>query len=198
MTEGVNGPGRRFTVWVQGCARDCPGCFNPQLRSFEARRLVAPEALAGEALAALPWEGVSLSGGEPFAQAGALAAFLGALGGRLGRRVPALAFTGYTAAELHAGPGEWKELLAHLDLLVDGPYRRGSGPARPLRASANQALVPLTPAGEALARAAEAADPSSFQVVIDEAGEVILTGFPPPAAAERLRRPAACGGGRGV
>ncbi|PSN14309.1 hypothetical protein C7271_21790, partial [filamentous cyanobacterium CCP5] len=24
----VNGPGQRAVVWVQGCLRACPGCFN--------------------------------------------------------------------------------------------------------------------------------------------------------------------------
>ncbi len=187
VTEGVNGPGRRFTVWVQGCPLSCPGCFNPDLQPFVPRRLAAPEDLAREAEEALPWEGVTLSGGEPFAQAAPLAEFLRALGVRLGRRVPALAFSGHPWSDLRAGPKEWQDLLGCLDLLVDGPYRRGSGPALPLRASANQTLVPLTAAGEALAREAEASDPSAFQVVIDEGGEVILTGFPPPSVVCRLR-----------
>ena len=26
----VNGPGCLAVVWVQGCLRECPGCFNPQ------------------------------------------------------------------------------------------------------------------------------------------------------------------------
>ena len=24
----VNGPGYRLGIWVQGCRRNCPGCFN--------------------------------------------------------------------------------------------------------------------------------------------------------------------------
>ncbi len=187
MTEGVNGPGRRFTVWVQGCPLSCPGCFNPDLQPFLPRRLVAPEDLAREAEEALPWEGVTLSGGEPFAQAAALARFLRVLRGRLGRRLSVLAFSGHPWAELRAGPEEWQDLLGCLDLLVDGPYHAASGPALPLRASANQTLVPLSAAGRILAREVEASDPSAFQVVIDEAGELILTGFPPPAVVARLR-----------
>jgi len=193
VTEGVNGPGRRFTVWVQGCPLSCPGCFNPDLQPFLPRRLVAPEDLAREAEEALPWEGVTLSGGEPFAQAAALAQFLRALGARLGRRVPSLAFTGHSWAELGAGPEAWQDLLGCLDLLVDGPYRRDLAGALPLRASANQTLVPLSAVGEALAREVEASDPGAFQVVIGGEGEVIVTGFPPPAVIERLRDPPARG-----
>ncbi len=199
MTEGVNGPGRRFTVWVQGCPLSCPGCFNPDLQPFVPRRLMAPEDLAREAEDALPWEGVTLSGGEPFAQAAALARFLRVLRDRQGHRVPALAFSGHPWSELRAGPDDWQDLLGCLDLLVDGPYHRDAGPALPLRASANQTLVPLSAAGRILAREVEASDPSAFQVVIDEGGEVILTGFPPPSVVARLRARTAAGrsGGAG-
>jgi len=196
VTEGVNGPGRRFTVWVQGCPLSCPGCFNPDLQPFVPRRPVAPDDLAREAEEVLPWEGVTLSGGEPFAQAAALARFLRVLRTRVGRRLPVLAFSGHPWPELRAGPEEWQDLLGLLDLLVDGPYHRDSGPGPPLRASANQTLVPLSAAGQILAREVEAADPSAFQVVIDEEGEVILTGFPPPSVVARLRaRPAGRRGG---
>jgi anaerobic ribonucleoside-triphosphate reductase activating protein len=34
----VNGPGCRAVVWVQGCLRECPGCFNQASWSFEQNR----------------------------------------------------------------------------------------------------------------------------------------------------------------
>jgi anaerobic ribonucleoside-triphosphate reductase activating protein len=37
----VNGPGRRAVVWVQGCLRECPGCFNPDSWSFEMNQLIS-------------------------------------------------------------------------------------------------------------------------------------------------------------
>ncbi len=188
VTEEINGPGRRFTVWVQGCPGTCSGCFNPGLRPFEPRRHVAPADLAAEAAAAGPLDGVSLSGGEPFAQATPLAAFLDALRARLdGAALTALAFTGYDHPALTAGPAPWQELLARLDLLVAGPYLAAEAAALPLRSSANQRLVALTPAGEELKRRAEARGPGGFQVLVDARGEVLLTGFPPPGVAEKLR-----------
>ena len=36
----VNGPGVRAVVWVQGCGRRCPGCFNPEFLPFEGGRAV--------------------------------------------------------------------------------------------------------------------------------------------------------------
>ncbi|NTU59832.1 MAG: radical SAM protein [Deltaproteobacteria bacterium] len=188
VTEGANGPGRRFTVWVQGCARGCNGCFNPDLQPRAPRRRVSPEALAAELRRCGPVEGVSLSGGEPFDQAGGLADFLGLLraGGPLDD-FTALAFTGYCVEELREGDPDRRRLLGHLDLLVDGPYVEQASTVLPLRGSTNQRLVPLTPAGEDLVRRIEAEPPAACAAVIAEDGGVILTGFPPASAVRALR-----------
>ncbi len=184
----VNGPGLRFTVWAQGCALGCPGCFNPGLQPFEPRRLVYPEALAREGAATPGVEGVSLTGGEPFAQAAGFADFLAAILPLLpsaARNV--VAFTGYPLEELREGAEDARRLLSLVDLLVDGPYRAGEGAALAGRGSANQRLLALTPAGETLRQRMEAAG-AIFGVVVGSGGETILSGFPPPGVAERLAR----------
>jgi anaerobic ribonucleoside-triphosphate reductase activating protein len=122
----AEGPGRRWAMWVQGCPLRCPGCCNPELLPERARdgsdRLVAVAELADEALATRGIEGVSLLGGEPFAQAGPLA--------ELARRVRAgglgiMVYSGFTLAELRArGDAATDALLAATDLLVDGRYDR--------------------------------------------------------------------------
>lgn len=70
----VNGPGCRAVVWVQGCARECPGCFNPDSWPFEINQLIAVDTLAKNILSNPRNTGVTFSGGEPFWQAPALAA----------------------------------------------------------------------------------------------------------------------------
>ena len=35
----VDGPGYRFTVFVQGCPHNCPGCHNPQTHDFSGGHL---------------------------------------------------------------------------------------------------------------------------------------------------------------
>jgi anaerobic ribonucleoside-triphosphate reductase activating protein len=117
----VNGPGRRAVVWVQGCLRECRGCFNPSSWSFETNQLISVNALAQQILSNPKNEGVTFSGGEPFLQATALAV--------LAQQVKAvglnvMSFTGFTLAQLQASsaPAGAQALLNALDLLVDGPF----------------------------------------------------------------------------
>jgi anaerobic ribonucleoside-triphosphate reductase activating protein len=119
----AEGPGHRFAVWVQGCPLRCAGCCNPEMFADEGGSLVAAAELASRAIATEGIEGISLLGGEPFAQAAGCA--------QLAQRVrqaglSVMVFTGYTRAELEArgdAPGV-RELLAACDLLVDGRFER--------------------------------------------------------------------------
>ncbi len=117
----VNGPGKRAVVWVQGCLRECPGCFNPASWPFEPNQIVSVDEVVERILADPENEGVTFSGGEPFWQAPALAA--------VARRVKAaglntMSFSGFTLGELQAltAPTGSQDLLAQLDILVDGPF----------------------------------------------------------------------------
>ncbi len=137
----ANGPGLRSVLWVQGCPLRCPGCFNPGFLPFDGGQTVAVAEVADWMLAEPDTEGVSFSGGEPFAQAAPLA--------DLAERVQAvgkgvLIFTGFTAQALAActDPAT-RRLLAAADLPVAGPYLRDRPLRHALLASANQELVLL-------------------------------------------------------
>ena len=117
----VNGPGCRAVVWVQGCKRECPGCFNPSSWSFEINQLILVDDLADKILSNPRNQGVTFSGGEPFWQAPALV--------QLAKKLKAaglnvMSFSGFTLGELqsqNAPPGAL-ELLEQLDILIDGPF----------------------------------------------------------------------------
>lgn len=117
----VNGPGSRAVIWVQGCMRECAGCFNPASWSFEINQLVSVDTLVQRILSNPHNEGVTFSGGEPFWQAPALA--------NLARQVKAaglnvMSFTGFTLEQLQSeyAPAGAQDLLNQLDILIDGPY----------------------------------------------------------------------------
>ena len=117
----VNGPGCRAVVWVQGCWRECPDCFNPSSWSFAVNQLVSVEELAERILSEPVNQGVTFSGGEPFLQAPALAALAKQIK-TAGLNV--MSFTGYTLSELRSpnAPKGAEDLLDQLDILINGPY----------------------------------------------------------------------------
>lgn len=118
----AEGPGRRWALWLQGCPIRCPGCCNPEMFDERAGAAWSIEDLAArlEAAAGRGVEGISLLGGEPFAQAAGAAALARAA---KARGLTVMVFSGYTLAEL-AQRAEAGPLLALTDLLVDGPYDR--------------------------------------------------------------------------
>ncbi len=119
----VDGPGMRYAVFVQGCPHRCEGCHNPATWNAEGGREMAADEVVSRIRARREWlDGVTLSGGEPFRQAPALAPLARACRA-LGLHV--LCYTGYTWEELSdpaAAPAGARELLAELDLLVDGRF----------------------------------------------------------------------------
>ncbi|NVB40368.1 radical SAM protein [Pseudenhygromyxa sp. WMMC2535] len=129
----AEGPGRRYAVWVQGCPMRCPGCCNPELLPFRGGaettagdlldRILAARARSAQAGA--PLEGLSLLGGEPFAQAEGLAPVAEAA---RAAGLSVMIYSGFTLEELRAqiaaGTPGVARLLAATDLLCDGRYER--------------------------------------------------------------------------
>jgi anaerobic ribonucleoside-triphosphate reductase activating protein len=170
----VNGPGRRSVIWVQGCIFDCPGCFNQAARPFTRNWLVTEREL----LAHLPAdiEGLTISGGEPFCQAQALIGLCRAV---KAHGLSVMLYSGYTLAELEAAPAPAiQELLGQLDILVDGPYRHDIPAVNPWAGSGNQQVHYLSPRYREAGRQDSGPGTVSYaEIIIDETGQVIQTGF---------------------
>lgn len=116
----VDGPGFRYTLFVQGCPHGCPGCHNPQTHDFEGGFPFTAEAALAQIAENPLLAGVTLSGGEPFEQARALCAVAE---GVQAMRKNVMAYTGYTFEALLARNDHWTNRLLELtDVLVDGPY----------------------------------------------------------------------------
>ncbi len=141
----AEGPGLRMAIWLQGCPMRCPECCNPEMLPFEGGTATSLDQLteAIDAAASAGIEGITLLGGEPFAQAGAA--------GQLAQRVQArgltvMVFTGFTLQQLRGKlDPNIDRLLDHTDLLVDGPFMR-EAPDRQRRwiGSTNQQIHFLT------------------------------------------------------
>ena len=136
----VDGPGFRFSCFVQGCPHRCPGCHNPDSHDPGGGREMAVEEVAAQLLGNPMTDGLTLSGGEPFAQAEdclALARAAHAHG------LNVWSYSGWTFEHLRdRGSEAQRALLAELDVLVDGPFLLEERTlALPWRGSRNQRVI---------------------------------------------------------
>ena len=165
----VNGPGRRFVVWVQGCHLACPGCWNQWTWSFAPKTLTAPDDLFQRIAAAKP-EGVTFTGGEPFLQPRPLLHLARRVKAELGLSLQI--FTGFKLDELR-GRAQ-RELLGLADVVVAGRYN-SSMP--------NNGQKVHWFSGEEWPF-----NNTDVEVEISPDGKLLLTGYPPDALVNELRR----------
>jgi anaerobic ribonucleoside-triphosphate reductase activating protein len=181
----VNGPGTRAVIWVQGCPLRCAGCFNPQFQPFSPATITTVDSLARRILAIPGIDGVTFSGGEPFAQAGPLAV----LGEQLrDNGLSIVTYSGYSAEQLADGNNpEWPALLAVTDLLIAGPFVAGMTRPDRLKGSTNQQSIPI---GTKLTYTGTPGElkPSQrrTEFTITPDGTITSSGFPVPAIIEQL------------
>lgn len=139
----VEGPGTRACIQVQGCPIRCLGCAVPFTWPEDGGHTVDVAQLAEQILREPGIEGVTFLGGEPFAQAGALAE-----PGRIVKRegLSVVTFTGYLLENLlESGDADTLALLKVTDLLIDGPFQiRNLDTSRPWVGSSNQRYHFLT------------------------------------------------------
>lgn len=114
----VDGPGMRLTVFVQGCKVRCPRCHNPKTWDFNGGYLISLDDVLS--MYRPQYQGLTLSGGEPFDQDEeqtaallSLASFIHARGGDV------WAYSGHYLEFLQA---KNHPLLGCIDALVDGPF----------------------------------------------------------------------------
>lgn len=138
----VDGEGIRFTVFTQGCIRDCPGCHNPQTHSLTGGYEIEVDELIEKMKENDILTGLTISGGEPFLQVEACAE-LARKAHEIGLNV--WCYTGYTYEYLRDDPfGHFEKLLDQVDILVDGEFileQRTFG--LPWRGSKNQRVINL-------------------------------------------------------
>ena len=135
----VDGPGIRTTIFCQGCPHHCEGCHNPETWDFGCGTEVPVEDLVDVVKSNPLCRGVTFSGGEPFAQAEGFAKLARLLKVQ-GYEVAS--YSGYTFEELLAGSEAQKELLASIDILIDGPFVLAERSLEvPFRGSRNQRIL---------------------------------------------------------
>ncbi|MBI4450329.1 radical SAM protein [Candidatus Uhrbacteria bacterium] len=168
------GPGVRACLWVRGCPMRCAGCATPEFLAVgRPEHAVTVSEICDRIDRAVERDsitGVSFSGGEPFAQAPALARI--AEHAR-SRGLSTLSWSGFTRQHLE-GPRALvgnRELLRQLDVLIDGPFVQRRANGDPLRGSSNQRIHLLT-GRHRLEEFAQA----DVEVRLERDGRIVTTG----------------------
>lgn len=169
----ANGPGERFTIWSQGCALACPGCFNPETHAGAGGETYTVDDLVSAVLREPGIEGVTLTGGEPLEQPEAVADFCAAVRARADLGI--IVLTGFTRAEIEAD-ADRGAAVAHADLVVAGRYNHRLRTAAALRGSANKTYWDRT----GRYHPSELAAVPDLEVHIGDDGMVTVTGMVAP------------------
>lgn len=117
----VDGNGLRYTIFVQGCPHRCKGCHNPQTHSFDGGQEVSISDLFDEITSNTLLDGVTFSGGEPFAQSKPLIKLADLI--KQNTNLNIVTYTGYTFEEIvTSNNSDWIDLLNRTDILIDGRF----------------------------------------------------------------------------
>jgi anaerobic ribonucleoside-triphosphate reductase activating protein len=179
----VLGPGRRIGLWLQGCSIRCKGCVSQDTWPADPARALPVKTLLDwcKRVARDGFDGVTISGGEPFDQPKALAALLDGLSAW--RKTASLDFDllCYSGYPLKTLEKKHARLLAKLDAAVPEPYADGRPLGHLWRGSDNQTLVPLSARGEAryaeYVEAPQVTDDKRMQVAVED-GRLWMIGIP--------------------
>lgn len=135
------GPGKRLGIWTQGCTRFCKGCSNPELQVFDKTKDISVQKIF-YGTANLSYDGVTISGGEPFVQPNELRQLV-ELYVNAGI-TDILIYTGYTIEELIDRKDiDIDYILSNVAVIIDGPFIESLVDDIPLRGSSNQRVIIL-------------------------------------------------------
>ena len=143
-TSKVQGPGERFTIWVQGCSIHCNGCRNKDTwdpckgKEFEVSELTSKILYS-------PNKGLSISGGEPLDQFESILEIVKKVFGKKN----IFLCSGYTFEQIKKDPIK-KEILNYIDIICAGPFVIEELCTSQWKGSKNQEVIYLTEIGKEL------------------------------------------------
>lgn len=142
----ANGPGFRLTLWVTGCMRKCPGCFNEEAQDPDFGKKFDDDAKKRifKELAEPTCDGLSLMGGEPLSKCSDNRKEVIKLCKECREKFPNKSqwmWTGYTFEEIASDPS-MRDILNYVDVIVDGPFVESKKDLScPFRGSSNQRVI---------------------------------------------------------
>lgn len=138
----VQGPGNRFTVWVQGCSIHCKGCRNTDTWDSKAGTETDIDTLVSRILKANV-DGVTISGGEPLDQFEAVLE----LTQKVFPYLNVFLCSGYSYEHIVKN---FRAIFDSVDLLCSGPFENDKVCESQWKGSSNQIVNYFTERGEKL------------------------------------------------
>ena len=170
----VNGPGKRYTIWFQGCSIHCKGCINPDTWDQNGGELKSNSEIVNE-LCQLKGQigGLTLTGGEPLDQLDGLLKFLP----MVNMDLSIFLVSGYQKQVILNT--EKKQILDYIDILCSGPFIESMVDKNMLWAgSTNQIVEAITDRGK---QQLETKRKYRSELIIDKKDASLLaTGFSLP------------------
>jgi anaerobic ribonucleoside-triphosphate reductase activating protein len=144
----ANGPGFRLTLWVTGCMRKCPGCFNEEAQDpkFGQKFDESVKEKIFKELAEPTCDGLSLMGGEPLSRCSDNRKQIIQLCKECKERFPdkdIWCWSGFLFEEI-LKDSAMRPILNYIDVLVDGPFvQEKKDLSTPFRGSTNQRIIDI-------------------------------------------------------
>jgi len=161
----AQGPGNRYTIWVQGCSIRCKGCSNKDTWDFDKGFIRDVDGISQEILKS-DIDGVTITGGEPLDQFNAVSRLCSIIF----PWTPVFITTGYTIDQIWS---KYRNILNKIDMICAGPFDENQVCLGEWRGSKNQVIKYITERGK---------DQSTIPVIAKEFhvksnGSGIITGF---------------------
>ncbi len=168
------GKGKRIGIWVQGCSLGCKECISQTLQTFKGGKMIKIDALVNEiARVKNLFDGVTITGGEPFQQYKELIAFCAYLKQHTSLEI--YVFSGYYLDEIYELYPD-KLFLKYIDYLMDGRFINTRHDNENARGSNNQSLYKIIN-NEPVKQEKYFAS-SKFGLNVDKDSQVYLSGIP--------------------
>lgn len=178
------GPGKRIGIWTQGCSLHCPGCVSQSLWNPSHGKAIEVERLAEQiAVVQSHFDGITITGGEPFDQYRALLVFCALIKSLTDMTI--LVFSGYYLTELQRLYPD-QTFMRYIDYLVDGRYERQHHEDCNVRGSANQHIYAFehdTPVQRDALFSGQ-----TWSVAMSDTGQIFLSGIPKHHDLQTLER----------
>jgi len=138
----VQGPGERFTIWVQGCSIHCQDCHNKDTWDSAPKQTIDINTLSKQIINS-NCQGLTITGGEPLDQLEEIVALTQII-------FPIKNIFLCSGYSFETIKNSKKQILNSIDILCSGPFDNSKKCVSCWKGSENQEVIYLTERGKSL------------------------------------------------